>query len=116
MGADMSDVEVSHAEQATRADTARALSALAEALGGDGKVELTLGPTTMSVRVPDEIQCKIEVEIDRDEVEFEIELRWSTTPRRQTVAHAGSGQTEPEADRGAGTTSRPAPRRKADAR
>ncbi len=112
----MSDVEVTHAEQATRADTARALSALAEALGGDGKVELTLGPTTMSVRVPDEIQCKIEVEIDRDEVEFEIELRWSTTPRRHPVAHADGGQEATEADSGAATTARPAARRKADAR
>jgi amphi-Trp domain-containing protein len=76
----MSDVEVTHAEQASRADTARVLAALADALAGDGKVELTLGSTTIQVHVPDAVRCKVEVEIDRDELEFEIELRWSTSP------------------------------------
>ncbi|MDQ4118512.1 MAG: amphi-Trp domain-containing protein [Actinomycetota bacterium] len=74
----MSDVEVTHAQRTTRADAARVLSALAKALAGDGKAELTLGSTTMQVQVPGEVDCKVEVEIDRDELEFEIELRWST--------------------------------------
>lgn len=74
----MSDVEVTYEERMARADTARVLSALAKALAGDGKAELTLGPTTVQVTVPAEVRCKVEVEIDRDELEFEIELRWST--------------------------------------
>ncbi|MFC5947336.1 amphi-Trp domain-containing protein [Pseudonocardia lutea] len=77
----MSDVEVTYAEPVTRKETARTLSALAAALGDAGKVELTLGHTRMTVRVPDEVRCKVEVEIDGDEVEFEVELRWSTRER-----------------------------------
>jgi amphi-Trp domain-containing protein len=75
----MSDLEITYKEPVTRAETARTLSALTEALANAGKVQLALGHTTMTVRVPDEVQCKVEVEID--EVEFEIELRWSTSPR-----------------------------------
>ena len=101
----MSDVEVTHAERATRADTARMLSALAKALAGDGKVELALGPTTMQVHVPDEVHCKVEVETDRDELEFEIELRWSTAAPRPPE------QDTEEADAAAADAAAPAPKR-----
>ncbi|MEU7812463.1 amphi-Trp domain-containing protein [Pseudonocardia sp. NPDC049154] len=101
----MSDVEVTYKEPVTRAQTARTLSALAEALADTGKVELTLGNTSMTVRVPDEVQCKVEVEIDEDEVEFEVELRWSTAKRRHAdlaeapaEANGDGGGTEPTAE------------------
>lgn len=101
----MSDVEVTYKEPVTREQTARTLSALAEALADTGKVELTLGTTSMTVRVPGEVQCKVEVEIDEDEVEFEVELRWSTAKRRHpepaeapAEANGDGGRTEPSSD------------------
>lgn len=100
----MSDIEVTHEKRAARAEAARTLSALAEALAGDGKVELALGPTTMQVRVPDEVHCKVEVEIDHDELEFEIELRWSTAPQPPE-------ETADVADAPAADGSAPAPKR-----
>lgn len=101
----MSDVEVTYKEPLTREQAARTLAALADALADTGKVELTLGRTSMTVHVPGEVQCKVEVEIDEDEVEFEVELRWSTAKRRhpelaETPAEANGdgGRAEPSAD------------------
>ena len=76
----MSDVEISRTESLTRQEAARLLSALADALGADGKVEVELGASTLKLHVPDQIQCEVEVEVDRDEVELEVELTWSTAP------------------------------------
>ncbi len=111
----MSDVEVTHSERVSRADTATVLSALADALAGDGKVELTLGATTIQVHVPDEVRCKVEVEIDRDELEFEIELHWSTgAPPRKAVDHSadkGDDTAVDHTDATAVAEAAPAPKR-----
>ncbi|GAA1272156.1 hypothetical protein GCM10009609_39110 [Pseudonocardia aurantiaca] len=74
----MSDVEISRTESLTRQQAARLLSALADALSADGKVEVELGSSTLKLHVPDNIQCEVEVEVDGDEVELEVELTWST--------------------------------------
>jgi amphi-Trp domain-containing protein len=100
----MSDVEVTYKEPATREETARTLSALAEALADGGKVELTLGHTSITVRVPGEVQCKVEVEIDKDEVEFEVELRWSTS-KREHPAPTGSTDSAESAESAESTES-----------
>lgn len=73
----MSDVEFSRTEQLSREETAKMLSALAEALGGDGHAHLRLGDSTVGLRVPGQLRAEVEVEVDGDEVELEIELKWS---------------------------------------
>lgn len=101
----MSDVEVTYAEPMTRKQTARMLSTLATALADAGHVELELGATRMSVRVPGEVRGKVEVEIHESEVEFEVELRWSIAPEK----------TPPATNEADDSSARPAQRRKAGA-
>ena len=73
----MSDVEISRRESLTRHEAARRLSALADALGAGGHVEVELGASTVKLHVPDHVRCEVEVEVDGDEVELEVELKWS---------------------------------------
>ena len=74
----MSDVKVELKELVSRDDAAAWLSTLAKALASDGHVELPVGPSVMTVHVPDRVRAEVEVEVDRDEVEVEIEFKWST--------------------------------------
>jgi amphi-Trp domain-containing protein len=80
----MSDVEISRTESLTRQEAARRLSALADALGADGTVEVELGASTLKLHVPDRVQCEVEVEVDGDEVGLEVELKWPTPPAATT--------------------------------
>ncbi|HEV7648678.1 MAG TPA: amphi-Trp domain-containing protein [Actinophytocola sp.] len=77
----MSDLEVTNKELLTRDEAAQRLTALAAALAGGEKVEVTLGATRLEIRVPDEVRCEIEIEVDDDEVELEVELKWSLGKR-----------------------------------
>ncbi|MFR9802443.1 amphi-Trp domain-containing protein [Pseudonocardia sp. RS010] len=114
----MSDVEVTYSKPVSRKEAARTLAALADALADSGKVELELGRTSMTVHVPGDIRCKVEVEIDGDEVEFEVELTWSTAAQRQSgpagtqdrVTAAGKGEAEQES----GASTRPGAARATD--
>jgi amphi-Trp domain-containing protein len=74
----MSDMKVELKESLTRQQAADKLSALARALAEGGKVDLELGETTLSLRVPDSVRSEFEVEVDGDELELELELKWST--------------------------------------
>ena len=74
----MSDVKVELKETVSRDDAATWLSMLCKAFGSDGHVELPLGPSMVSVNVPDRVRAEIEVEVEGDEVEVEVEFRWST--------------------------------------
>ena len=78
----MSDVEVSRTESLSRHEAARRLAALAAALSDGGDVELALGSSVVTLRVPDHVRCEVEVEVDGAEVELEVELKWSTAPAR----------------------------------
>jgi len=87
----MSDMEVTREELLTREEAAKRLTALAEALAGGEKVEVALGATRLTVRVPDKVRCEIEIEISDDEVELEVELKWplgkqAAKPRTRTAA------------------------------
>ena len=75
----MSDLELKRKESLTRAEVAKRLSAFAEALASGRDVELEMGDTSMSLRVPDDVRSEFEVEVDGDEIEIEIELKWSTS-------------------------------------
>jgi amphi-Trp domain-containing protein len=86
----MSDVEISRTESLSRHEAARRLSTLAEALAGDGHVEVGLGASTLKLHVPDHVRCEVEVEVDGDEVEFEVELTWSTASPAGSVASSAT--------------------------
>ena len=86
----MSDLELKRKESLTKAEVAKRLSAFAKALAGGDDVELEMGNTSMSVRVPDDVRVEFEVEVDGDEIEIEIELKWSTS--------SAAGRTEPAAE------------------
>jgi amphi-Trp domain-containing protein len=82
----MSEVKVENKTTMTRREVARWFADVAEALRGDGKVELRLaGSSTVELEVPDQIRCEAEVEVDGDEIELEFELKWSTAPQKDTV-------------------------------
>jgi len=89
----MSDLELKRTESLAKAEVAKRLSAFAKALASGGDVELEMGGTTMSLRVPDDVRVEFEVEVDGDEIEIEIELKWSTSSaaRRATPASEESG-------------------------
>ena len=75
----MSDLELKRKESLTKAEVAKRLSAFAKALADGDDVELEMGGTSMSLRVPDDVRVEFEVEVDGDEIEIEIELKWSTS-------------------------------------
>ena len=75
----MSDLELKRKETLTKLEVAKRLSAFAKALASGDDVELEMGGTSMSLRVPDDVRVEFEVEVDGDEIEIEIELKWSTS-------------------------------------
>ena len=75
----MSDLELKRKETLAKAEVAKRLTAFAKALASGDDVELELGGTSMSLRVPDDVRVEFEVEVDGDEIEIEIELKWSTS-------------------------------------
>jgi amphi-Trp domain-containing protein len=95
----MSDVEISRKESLTRHEAARRLSALADALGAGGHVEVELGASTVKLHVPDHVRCEVEVEVDGDEVELELELKWSTAPAPADSPAVTSAKAKPATHR-----------------
>ncbi|HET6651376.1 MAG TPA: amphi-Trp domain-containing protein [Nocardioides sp.] len=69
-------VEISENERLGREEAAARLIALGEALAKNNEVEFDRGGLKFKVRVPDEVDFKLEVEIGDDERELEIELKW----------------------------------------
>lgn len=69
-------VEISENERLGREDAAARLIALGEALAKNNEVEFDRGGLKFKVRVPDQVDFKLEVEIGDDERELEIELKW----------------------------------------
>jgi amphi-Trp domain-containing protein len=88
----LSDVEFKRTETLTRAEVAKLISALGDALGGDSdEVQLQLGDTRIKLKVPDRMQAEVEIEVDGDEVELELELKWSH--RRRSPARTTRSET-----------------------
>ena len=85
----MAEVKVEHKGTVSRDEAAAFLSVLASALTGDDKAEFPMGPSTVSLTVPEQVRTEIEVEVDGDEVEIEIEFSWPSARakgRRPKVA------------------------------
>ena len=69
-------MEVTERQRMSREDAAARLRELADMLARHNDVEFERGGMRFKVRVPDEVDFKLEVEIGDDEREIEIELTW----------------------------------------
>jgi amphi-Trp domain-containing protein len=67
--------EIDETRRLRREEAAARLRALADALAKNNAVEFERGGRRITVRVPDEVNLKVEVELG-DENELEIELTW----------------------------------------
>ena len=68
--------EIDDSQRLRREEAAARLHALADALARNNSVEFQRGGRRITVRVPDEVDLKIEVELGDDGNELEIELTW----------------------------------------
>jgi len=69
-------IEISDSTRLSREDAAARLHALADALTRHNEVEFQRGGARFTVRVPDEVDLKVEVELGEEGNELEIELTW----------------------------------------
>lgn len=94
----MADMKVELKQSLTRQQAADRLSALARALAEGGKVDLELGETSVTLRVPEEVRTEFEVEVEGDELELELELKWSTAREESpAIAADETEQLQPRA-------------------
>ena len=68
--------EVEQKERLSREEAAARLHALADMLARHNDIEFNRGGMRFTVRVPDEVELKLELEIGSDKRELEIELTW----------------------------------------
>jgi amphi-Trp domain-containing protein len=73
----MSDLEFERKQHLTRAEAAAWLRSLADAFTEGGHVALPIGPGTVNVELPEEVDAELEVEVDGEEMQIEIEFSWS---------------------------------------
>jgi amphi-Trp domain-containing protein len=69
-------LEISETRHLSREEAAARLRTLADALARNNTVEFDRAGRRITVRVPDEVDLKIEVELGDEENELEIELTW----------------------------------------
>jgi amphi-Trp domain-containing protein len=69
-------IEIEETQRLTREAAAARLHAVADALARNNVVEFVREGQRITVRVPDEVNLKVEVEIGGDDNELEIELTW----------------------------------------
>jgi amphi-Trp domain-containing protein len=69
-------LEITERELLRREVVAQRLHALADALARHNDVEFDRAGLHFKVKVPDEVQLKVEFEIEDDGTELEIELTW----------------------------------------
>jgi len=68
--------EIDEKQHLRREDAAARLHALADALAKHNSIDFERDGRRVTVRVPDEVDLKIEVELDDDGAELEVELSW----------------------------------------
>src|SRR6478735_4664213 len=69
-------IEITQKERLGREEVAARLRTLADMLARHNDVEFDRGGMHFKVRVPDQINLKLELEVEDDGCEFEIELTW----------------------------------------
>lgn len=67
--------EIDDTRRMSREEAAARLRALADVLAKNNSVEFERGGSRITVRIPDEVNVKVEVELG-DDNELEIELTW----------------------------------------
>ncbi|MEU1042940.1 amphi-Trp domain-containing protein [Streptomyces sp. NPDC005551] len=97
----MKDLKFEQKRSLSRIEAADQLTALADALRKGGDAEMELGPSTLSLRIPDDLHTEIEVEIGGGEIELEIELKWPTSSARRAASRTDSAPEEPAKRRSA---------------
>jgi amphi-Trp domain-containing protein len=75
MGA-MELLEIEQRETLPREEVARRLHALADQLARHNDVEFDRGGAHFRLKVPDEVNVKVELEVEDGGAELEIELSW----------------------------------------
>jgi amphi-Trp domain-containing protein len=68
--------EVEQKERLSREEVVARLHNLADMLARHNDIEFDRGGMRFTVRVPDEIELKLELEVGSDKRELEIELTW----------------------------------------
>jgi amphi-Trp domain-containing protein len=68
--------DIDETQRLRREEAAARLHALADALARNNSVEFERSGRRITVKVPDEVDLKIEVELGDDGNELEIELTW----------------------------------------
>jgi amphi-Trp domain-containing protein len=68
--------EVEQQETLSREEAAARLHSLADMLARHNEIEFQRGGMRFKVKVPDEVNLKLELDVESDEREFEIELTW----------------------------------------
>jgi amphi-Trp domain-containing protein len=68
--------EVEQKERLTREEVAARLRNLADMLARHNDIEFERGGMKFTVKVPDELNVKVELEVESDKRELEIELTW----------------------------------------
>lgn len=89
----MSKGEIEQKATLSREEVARWLAELARAIGEGGTVEVALAGPPVTLHLPDELRCELEIEPDGDEIELEIEFKWSTSRTNQAGPHARTADT-----------------------
>jgi amphi-Trp domain-containing protein len=74
--AGMDLVEIKQKDRLRREEVADRLRVLADQLARHNEVEFQRDGITFKVRVPDEVELKVELEVEDDGTELEIELTW----------------------------------------
>jgi amphi-Trp domain-containing protein len=68
--------EIDDAQRMSREEAAAKLRLLADALAKNNSVEFERAGRRITVRVPDEVNLKVEVELGDEGNELEVELTW----------------------------------------
>jgi amphi-Trp domain-containing protein len=87
-------LEITEKERVGREVAANRLHALADALARHNDVEFERGGLHFKVRVPDQVELKVEFEVEDDETELEIEISWSSGGTHQPVTSMRASDTE----------------------
>jgi amphi-Trp domain-containing protein len=73
----MSRGEIEQKATLSREEVARWLANLAKAIGDGGTMEVALAGPPVTLNLPEQFRCELEIEPHGDEVELEIEFKWS---------------------------------------
>jgi amphi-Trp domain-containing protein len=84
----MSKDEIEQKATLSCQEAARWLADLARAIGESGAVEISLSGPPVTLDLPEEFRCELEIEPHGDKVELEIELKWSKSRVKQDRPYA----------------------------